>query len=306
MRVPKNLQKEIEANHNGRYLAGGNIYVGKLSAGTILTSADGKTYPSALGYFVAKPDESSKMLFANNVMELYQLKCYRLANYSDNRYDELSDRERIEAKKSFFFSIKDLERDIFCGAELRDTKSGKMICCEVIGKGGSIGDHYRLMTKYRYDERGYREKGENAIIQEQKVAFAWVEEQFKDNEDPHLAFQTAVAKANGQDAFKYRLRINCFPAFLKNAYMVFESGGAKSTIKNVFNVCQNLENHISLITSFGNQFDISSIVFCLNTSIEKSDKYGESKKYPVTNLSFVDMAAKTYKYGNANGFLQLE
>lgn len=305
MRLPKHLQKEIETN-NTRYLAGGNIYAGKLSSGTILTSANGKTYPSALGYFAAKPDKSSGMLFANNAMELYQFKCYRLANYQDNRYDELSDNEKLEAKKSFYFNIKDLERDIFCGAELRDTASGKMICCEVIGKGGLIGDYYKLMTKYRYDERGYREKGENADIKEQKVAFSWVEEQYKDSEDPHLAFQTAVAKANGQEAFKYRLRINCFPAFLRNAYMVFESGGTKSTIKNVFNICQNLENHIGLITSFGNQFDISTVVFCLHTSLEKGDKYGENKKYPVTNLRFVDTALGSYKYGNSNNFLQLE
>jgi len=303
--MPKHLQDQIETS-NTRYLADGNIYVGKLSSGTILTAANGKTYPSALGYFVAKPDESSKMLFANNAMERYQMKCYRLANYQDNRYDELSDNEKLEARKSFYFNIKNLERDIFCGAELRDTASGKMICCEVVGKNSQIGDYYKLMTKYKYDSRGYRENGENASIQEQKVAFSWVEEQFKDSPDPHLAFQTAVAKANGQEAFKYRLKINCFPAFLRNAYMIFESGGTKSTIKNVFNVCKNLENHISLITSFGNEFDISTVVFCLNVSIEKGDKYGENKKYPVTNLSFIDTALSSYKYGGSNSFLQLE
>ena len=316
MKLPNKIKNNVaNAAPNVRGLHIGNC-AGRLKQGEKRLNSKGSTSPVSLGYFIITPSLGYEIPLNPENVWFYQRKTYSVFTKKDFDLTLTAIPEAHEARKNFFFQIKDLEQDFTCFSELRVGSSNALVCQEVTNSKLPIGGYYNLVTELKFDDNGRIVDGQKLSSQQmQKVAFSWVEEIYGTNknvspEQAHIDFQAAIQKKHNGE-FKAKLQIKAYLLIppdeitLKDAYVSFETTGEKSSILGIAKTIQNLEQYKQFIEQAGNEFDLKSIFFRLQTKTVQSEVYGSGKKYPVVELVFYDANAKNYRFNGNDSYSNL-
>lgn len=256
-------------------------------AGNLNTGDSSKGYPAAIGRILPNFNDAYFMLkpFYEN---LYQEKTYELMNKGVILVDnQLSDADKKEALKCFYFCIKNLKRDITCFESEQHNKI--LVWRTVVDADNPMGDYYEFLSKNLFDERGRPKKDQNgAPLQSTKEEYRKASFDYILN--AYVSHENFRAKITRGGEIKTRVKINCFP-FSTNPqhgtfYLKFETGGQNSSIPIMIEKITELETYIQKVENSGNTFDIKTIIFCLKTQIHKA----ANKSYPVTSLTWTDTA----------------